>query len=278
MRLFRHGALGAERAGAVANDGSLRDLSILIPDITPDWLGDEKLDALAAIDLGRLPQIPTGTRIGVPVAGMRQFVCIGLNYRKHAEEAGQPIPEEPVVFTKALTCLTGPNDPVVLPSGSQTTDWEIELGFVIGKTAKHVAEQQALEHVAGYVLANDVSERDWQLKKAGQWTKGKSFDTFGPVGPWLVTRDEVADPQVIPLELRVNGEVRQRSSTADQIFGVAAVLSYLSRFMTLLPGDLVITGTPEGVGLGMQPPQFLRRGDLMELDAGVLGRQHHEVR
>lgn len=278
MRLFRHGALGAERAGAVANDGSLRDLSILVPDITPDWLGDEKLDALAAIDLGRLPQIPTGTRIGVPVAGMRQFVCIGLNYRKHAEEAGQPIPEEPVVFTKALTCLTGPNDPVVLPRDSQTTDWEIELGFVIGKTAQRVAVQQALEHVAGYVLANDVSERDWQLKKAGQWTKGKSFDTFGPVGPWLVTRDEVADPQVIPLELRVNGEVRQRSSTADQIFGVAAVLSYLSRFMTLLPGDLVITGTPEGVGLGMQPPQFLRRGDLMELDAGVLGRQHHEVR
>jgi len=278
MKLLRHGPLGHEKPGALDADGNARDLSLLVPDWTPEWLAPEKLGALAAIDLGRLPLVPAGTRLGVPVAGIRQFVAIGLNYRKHAQEAGLEIPQEPVVFTKALTSLAGPDDDVRLPPGSEAGDWEIELGFVIGTTARGVSQDDALSHVAGYCLANDVSERDWQIKRGGQWGKGKSFDGFGPVGPWLVTADELPDPQNIPLELKVNEQVRQRSNTADMIFPVARIVSYLSQFMTLLPGDLVITGTPEGVGLGMKPaPVFLRRGDVMVLDAGPLGTQRQKV-
>lgn len=278
MKLLRHGPLGAEKPGALDADGQARDLSLLVPDFTPEWLSPEKLQALAAIDLRRMPLVPPGTRLGTPVAGTRQFVAIGLNYRKHALEAGLDIPQEPVVFTKALTALAGPDDDVVLPEGSEAADWEIELGFVIGTLARRVAVEDALKHVAGYCLANDVSERDWQLKRGGQWGKGKSFDGFGPIGPWLVTVDEIPDPQAIPLELRVNDQVRQSSSTADMIFPVAQVVSYLSQFMTLLPGDVVITGTPEGVGLGMKPqPVFLRRGDVMRLSAGPLGTQRQRV-
>lgn len=259
-------------------EGQARDLSLLVPYWTPDWLSPQKLQALAAIDPRHLPKVEPGTRLGMPVAGIRQFVCIGLNYRQHAKEAGMEIPEFPVVFTKAITSLAGPNDDVALPPGSQACDWEIELGLVIGTTARHVSKAQALSHVAGYCLANDISERDWQTKRGGQWGKGKSFDGFGPIGPWLVTADEVPDPQDIPLELKVNGQVRQSSNTRDMIFSVAEVIAHLSEFMTLLPGDVVITGTPQGVGLGMKPsPVFLKRGDVMTLSAGPLGTQTQRV-
>ncbi|WP_077037954.1 fumarylacetoacetate hydrolase family protein [Pelomonas sp. KK5] len=278
MKLLRHGPIGAERPGALDDTGQARDLSLLVPDFTPDWMAPDKLRALAAIDLRRMPLVPAGTRLGTPVAGTRQFVAIGLNYRKHALESGLEIPKEPVVFTKAITSLAGPNDDVLLPEGSTAGDWEIELGFVIGTTARNVPVHQALKHVAGYCLANDVSERDWQIKRNGQWGKGKSFDGFGPIGPWLVTADELPDPQAIPLELAVNGVMKQCSSTADMIFPVAEIVSYLSQFMTLLPGDVVITGTPEGVGLGVKPnPEFLRRGDVMTLSAGPLGTQRQQV-
>lgn len=278
MKLLRHGLVGAEKPGAIDADGKARDLSLLIADFTPEWMAPQKLQALAAIDLLRMPLVPAGTRLGAPVAGTRQFVAIGLNYRKHALEAGLEIPQEPVVFTKALTCIGGPNDDVTLPEGSVAGDWEIELGFVIGTVARRVPVAQALFHVAGYCLANDVSERDWQIKRNGQWGKGKSFDGFGPLGPWLVTRDELPDPQTIPLELAINGQLKQQSNTADMIFSVAEIVSYLSQFMTLLPGDVVITGTPAGVGLGIKPtPQFLRRGDVMTLNAGPLGTQRQQV-
>jgi 2,4-diketo-3-deoxy-L-fuconate hydrolase len=277
MKLLRHGPAGQEKPGALDAKGQVRDLSLLINDFTPEWMSPAKLQALAAIDLSRMPLVPAGTRLGAPVAGVRQFVAIGLNYRKHAEESGLEIPKEPVVFTKAITCIAGPNDDVELPEGSQAGDWEIELGFVIGTQASKVPVAQALSHVAGYCLANDVSERDWQIKRNGQWGKGKSFDGFGPIGPWLVTSDELPDPQTIALELAVNGQTRQQSNTADMIFPVAELVSYLSQFMTLLPGDVVITGTPQGVGLGMKPPQFLRRGDVMTLSAGPLGTQRQQV-
>lgn len=278
MKLLRHGPVGAEKPGALDIDGRARDLSLLVVDFTPEWMSPAKLQALTAIDLKRMPLVPDGTRLGAPVAGTRQFVAIGLNYRKHAQESGLEIPKEPVVFTKALTSIAGPNDTVELPEGSVAGDWEIELGFVIGTLARKVSVAQALSHVAGYCLANDVSERDWQIKRNGQWGKGKSFDGFGPIGPWLVTSDELPNPQSIPLELAVNGEVKQKSNTADMIFPVAEIVSYLSQFMTLLPGDLVITGTPEGVGLGVKPmPVFLKRGDVMTLSAGPLGTQRQQV-
>ncbi len=277
MKLLRHGAVGAEKPGALDAQGQARDLSLLVPDFTPEWLSPARLDALAAIDLQRMPLVPAGTRLGTPVAGTRQFVAIGLNYRQHAQEAGMEIPKEPVVFTKAVTSLAGPDDTVVLPRDSVAGDWEVELGLVIGTTARSVSEADALSYVAGYCLANDVSERDWQIKRNGQWGKGKSFDGFGPIGPWLVTTDELPDPQAIPIELSVNGQVRQRSNTADMIFSVAKIVSYLSEFMTLLPGDVVITGTPAGVGLGMKPQTFLQRGDVMTLDGGPLGRQRQQV-
>jgi 2,4-didehydro-3-deoxy-L-rhamnonate hydrolase len=277
MKLFRHGAVGAERAGALDAGGVKRDISLLVPDITPEWLSPEKLKALAAIDLAKMPAVPDGTRIGAPVAGVRQFIAIGLNYRKHAAEAGMQIPKDPVVFNKAITCIQGPNDDIRWPKASEKTDWEVELGFIVGTKAQGVTKANALSHIAGYCLANDVSERDWQANRSGQWVKGKSFDTFGPLGPWLVTADEVPDPQAIPLKLTVNGEARQNNSTGDMIFTVAEILSHLSQFMTLLPGDVVITGTPEGVGLGMKPQQFLKRGDVVELDGGILGAQRQKV-
>src|SRR5271166_4940030 len=277
MKFFRHGALGSERAGALDAKGVKRDLSLLVPDITPDWLAPEKLRAIAAIDLQKMPVVSETTRIGAPICGARQFIAIGLNYRKHAAESGMAIPKDPVVFSKAITCIQGPNDDLVQPEGSDKMDWEAELAFVIGVKAQRVSRENALSHVAGYCLANDVSERDWQVNRSGQWVKGKSFDTFGPLGPWLVTTSELADPQNVPLTLKVNGVVRQSSNTIDMIFPVAAIVSHLSQFMTLLPGDVVVTGTPEGVGVGMKPRLFLKRGDVMELDGGVLGAQRQKV-
>lgn len=278
MKLVRFGPVGQEKPGAVDSEGRIRDLSSIVPDWTPDRLAPSRLAPLKAIRLDQLPRVAEGTRLGTPVAGIRQMVAIGLNYRKHALEAGMEIPVEPVVFLKAITSIAGPNDDVALPEGSTAGDWEIELGVVIGTLAQKVSVEDALGHVAGYVLANDVSERDWQAKRNGQWGKGKSFDGFGPLGPWLLTCDELPDPQSVPLELAVNGDVRQLSNTADMIFPVARIISYVSQFMTLLPGDVVITGTPEGVGLGMKPEaQFLRRGDVMTLSAGPLGTQRQLV-
>lgn len=277
MRLFRFGERGQEKPGALDSEGRMRDLSALVADWTPEWMAPERLKALDAIDLGKLPEVAEGVRIGTPLAGIRQFVAIGLNYRRHAMESGMEIPKEPVVFNKAITCLAGPDDTVELPPDSTANDWEVELGIIIGRKAQRVSEDAALSHVAGYVLANDISERDWQAKRNGQWGKGKSFDGFGPIGPWLVTTDELPNPQNVPLELSVNGRTRQKSNTADMIFPVAFIVSYLSQFMTLLPGDLVITGTPEGVGLGMKPPVFLQRGDTMTVDGGILGRQTQRV-
>jgi 2,4-diketo-3-deoxy-L-fuconate hydrolase len=277
MKLFRHGPVGAERAGAVDRNGGRRDISLLVPDITPAWLSAEKLAAIAAIDLEKMPLVADGARIGSPVGGSRQFVAIGLNYGKHAAETGAQPPKEPIVFNKAITSIQGPNDDVKLPEGSTQMDWEVELAVIIGATARSVPKDKALSYVAGYCLANDVSERHWQTQRGGQWVKGKSFDTFGPLGPVLVTADEIPDPQKLPVSLKVNGVVRQNSSTSDMIFSVAEIVAHLSLFMTLLPGDVIVTGTPEGVGLGMKPPVFLKRGDVMELEGGILGAQRQEV-
>ncbi len=277
MKLLRVGPIGHEKPAAIDADGNIRDLSLLVPDLTPDWLSPERLKALRAIDLSQMPLVDAATRIGMPVAGARQFIAIGLNYRKHAEEAGLALPTEPIVFTKAVTSFSGPNDDIVMPEGSEQLDWEIELAIIIGTKAQKISEQQALAHVAGYSAANDVSERHWQIHRNGQWGKGKSFDTFGPIGPYLVTTDELPDPQTLGMQLAVNGQVMQESNTSDMIFSVAQIVSYLSQFMTLLPGDVIITGTPAGVGLGMKPPTFLRKGDVVTLKIEQLGAQTQRV-
>ena len=280
MKLLRHGPLGQERPGLCDEQGRIRDLSGLVPDWTPEQLAPQALATLAqqvAAQADQLPLVPPGTRLGVPVAGIRQFLGIGLNYRQHAIEAGMAIPTEPIVFSKSITALAGPDDDLPLPMGSVALDYEVELGIVIGSTVRRVAQAHALQHVAGYVLANDVSERDWQLHRGGQWLKGKCHDGFGPIGPWLVTTDEIPDPQQLGLKLSVNGELRQDSSTADMIFGVAEIVSYLSQFMTLLPGDVIVTGTPQGVGMGFKPPKYLQHGDVVELFSPQLGRQRQRV-
>lgn len=280
MKLLRHGPLGQERPGLCDEQGRIRDLSGLVPDWTPEQLAPQALATLAqqvATQADRLPLVPPGTRLGVPIAGIRQFLGIGLNYRQHAIEAGMAIPTEPIVFSKSITALAGPDDDLPLPMGSVALDYEVELGIVIGSTARRVPRAQALQHVAGYVLANDVSERDWQLHRGGQWLKGKCHDGFGPIGPWLVTTDEVPDPQQLGLQLWVNGQARQDSSTADMIFGVEEIVSYLSQFMTLLPGDVIVTGTPQGVGMGFKPPKYLQHGDVVELFSPQLGRQRQRV-
>jgi 2,4-didehydro-3-deoxy-L-rhamnonate hydrolase len=278
MKLCRVGAPGAEIPAAVDAEGRIRSLAALVPDLTPEWLAPQRLAALAALDLARLPVVDPAVRIGVPVAGIRQFIGIALNYRKHAEESGQPLPSEPIVFSKAITALSGPNDDIVMPPGSEHSDWEIEMGIVIGTTARSVARAAALEHVAGYCLANDVSERHWQNFRNGQWNKGKSFDSYGPIGPWLVTADEIPDPQALAMELQLNGERMQSSSTSDMIFGVAELVSYVSQFMTLLPGDVIVSGTPGGVGMGLKPPRYLRQGDVLQLSMDMLGTQTQHVR
>lgn len=271
MKLLRYGDAGAERPGALDEDGRIRDLSSHIDDIGPDQLDDASLARLASLDLKSLPAVPASIRRGPPVSHFRKIVCIGLNYSDHAAESGLPIPEEPVIFMKADTSITGPDDDVIMPLVSSKLDWEVELGMVIGKTAHYVEESDALSHVAGYCVVNDVSERAFQIEGTGQWVKGKSHDSFCPVGPHLTTRDEIADPQTLDLWLDVDGERMQTGTTSLMIFSCAHVISFISRFMTLRAGDLVITGTPPGVGLGMKPPRYLSVGQTMSLGISGLG-------
>ncbi|WAC61457.1 fumarylacetoacetate hydrolase family protein [Brevundimonas sp. SL130] len=273
MKLLRYGPKGHEKPGTLDAEGRIRDLSGVIADITPEQLYGPALEALKAIDPATLPLVEGQPRYGVPVNGSRKFIAIGLNFADHAEESNLPIPAEPVVFTKAITCLNGPNDDVIIPRGSEKTDWEVELGVVIGKTATYVTQAEALDHVAGYVLINDVSERAFQTERGGTWDKGKGCDTFGPVGPWLVTTDEVGDVQNLDMWLDLNGKRMQTGNTRTMIFGVAEIVSYLSEFMTLEPGDLITTGTPPGVGLGQKPPLYLKPGDTVRLGIQKLGEQ-----
>jgi 2-keto-4-pentenoate hydratase/2-oxohepta-3-ene-1,7-dioic acid hydratase in catechol pathway len=277
MKIVRYGAPGLERPGLIAADGGLRDLSDHLHDIVPELLAPERLRKLAEIDPLRLPKIPGSPRLGYPVAGVGKIVLIGLNYRDHAAESGLPVPRRPVVFLKAISALSGPTDPVVMPREATMVDWEVELGIVIGRRARYVEEREALSHVAGYCVMNDVSERAFSEDNGGNWTKGKSCDTFGPMGPWLVTADEVPDPQRLGIWLEVNGKRYQESSTANMVFGVAALISYVSGFMTLQPGDVISSGTPGGVGLGRKPPVFLKPGDVMRLGIDGLGEQRLEV-
>ncbi|SHO67630.1 ureidoglycolate lyase [Pseudoxanthobacter soli DSM 19599] len=277
MKLLRYGAPGAEKPGLRHDDGTLRDLSGIVPDIAGAVLGEAGLAALRAVDPSGLPVVSGEPRIGACVGAVGKFICVGLNYADHARETGKAPPEEPILFMKATSAISGPFDDVEIPAGSAKTDWEVELGVVIGTRAKYVAEADALAHVAGYCLINDVSERAFQSERGGQWTKGKSHDTFGPIGPWLVTRDEIADPQDLALWLDVDGIRRQTGSTRTMIFGVATLVSYISRFMTLQPGDIIATGTPPGVGLGHKPPLFLRPGQTMRLGIDGLGIQNQRT-
>lgn len=272
MKLVRYGSQGAEKPGLLDKDGLVRDLSGHVSDITGAALSEAGLAILADIDLATLPVI-TPDRIGPCVGNVGKMICIGLNYSDHAEEAGMAVPPEPVVFAKATSAICGPNDAVEIPRGSTKTDWEVELGVVIGKRAKYVEEAAALSHVAGYCVVNDISERQFQIEHSGQWIKGKSHDSFAPIGPWLVTKDEVPDPQNLSLFLDLNGARMQTGSTATMVYGVAHLVSYLSRFMTLEPGDIISTGTPPGVGMGRTPPVFLRPGDKMVLGIDGLGEQ-----
>lgn len=278
MKLLRYGPVGQEKPGLLDAEGGIRDLSGLIPDIDPARLAPAALAALRAVDPARLPRVAGKPRLGVPVSGVGKFVAIGLNYHDHAREAGLPVPAEPVMFPKWTSCLSGPDDPIVPPPDACKVDWEVELAIIIGSRARNVAESEALAHVAGYAVANDLSERWYQLERSGgQWGKGKGFDSFGPVGPWLVTADEVADPQNLNLWLTVNGETMQQGNTALMIFSCAYLVSYCSRMMTLEPGDILITGTPPGVGMGRQPPRFLQAGDVVELGIDGLGSQRQVV-
>ena len=277
MKLLRHGPRGAERPGLLADDGTIRDLSGLVPDIAGTVLSDVGLNMLRTIDASGLPVVAAGTRLGACVAGTGKLICIGLNYADHAAESGMAVPPEPVIFMKATSAICGPNDPIIIPRGSEKTDWEVELAVVIGTTAKYVTEAEAMNHVAGYCVANDVSERAFQTERAGQWTKGKSCDNFGQLGPWLVTRDEVADPQNLKMWLTLNGKTMQNGSSKTMDYGVAHLVSYLSQFMSLQPGDVISTGTPPGVGLGMKPPRYLKAGEVVELGIEGLGQQRQEV-
>lgn len=273
MKLLRYGEVGSERPGLLDADGTIRDLSAHVSDIAGTTLHPASLEMLAKLDPKSLPAVPGETRIGACVAGTGKFICIGLNYSDHAAETGATVPPEPIIFMKASSAIVGPDDDVLIPRGSVKTDWEVELGVVIGKTAKYVSEAEALDYVAGYCVSHDVSERAFQAERQGQWTKGKSCDTFGPIGPWLVTKDEVPDPQNIKMWLTVNGKTMQDGSTRTMVYGVAYLVSYLSQFMSLHPGDIISTGTPPGVGLGMKPPVFLKAGDVVELGIEGLGQQ-----
>jgi 2-keto-4-pentenoate hydratase/2-oxohepta-3-ene-1,7-dioic acid hydratase in catechol pathway len=277
MKLLRYGNVGEERPGIVDAEGRLRDLSGAAGDITGAALTPESLEKLRKINPKDLPLVAGTPRTGSCVAGVGKFICIGLNYSDHAAESGMAVPTEPVVFMKATSAICGPYDDVVIPRGGEKTDWEVELGVVIGKEARYVTEREALSHVAGYCVVNDVSERAFQLEGTGQWVKGKSADTFGPIGPWLVTADEVPDPQSLNLWLEVDGRRYQDGSTATMVFGVAHLVSYLSRFMSLQPGDIISTGTPPGVGLGQKPPVYLRPGNVMRLGIEGLGEQRQTV-
>ncbi|HOZ32550.1 MAG TPA: fumarylacetoacetate hydrolase family protein [Tabrizicola sp.] len=271
MKLLRYGPQGQEKPGILADDGSIRDLSAHVADLSGAVLTD--LDRLKSIDPASLPKVDGTPRLGPCVAGTGKFICIGLNYADHAAESGLQVPPEPVIFMKATSAICGPNDPILIPRTSQKTDWEVELGVVIGKPGKYLTEAEALSHVAGYCVINDVSERAFQTERAGQWTKGKSCDNFGQTGPWLVTPDEVPDPQALSMWLKVNGQTMQNGSTRTMVYGVAHVVAYLSQFFTLHPGDIISTGTPPGVGMGMKPPRFLKAGDTVELGIEGLGTQ-----
>ena len=278
MKLMRYGAKGAEKPALVDAQGTVRDLSGVIADITASTMQPASLERLSELDPSTLPVVANPGRIAPPWSGMGKFICIGLNYSDHAAETGSPIPKEPIVFMKPLSCLVGCNDAVVLPKDSKKSDWEVELGVVIGSKARYVEQADALKHVAGYCVVNDVSEREYQIERGGTWDKGKGCDTFGPVGPWMVTADEIADPQKLAMWLDVNGQRRQNGSTGTMIFGVAELVAYVSRFMTLWPGDLITTGTPPGVAMGMKPtPVYLKPGDEMKLGIAGLGEQKQKV-
>lgn len=279
MKLVRYGKAGQEKPGLIDEDGNLRDLSRKIKDVSGEFISDKSLKMLRELNVKKLKKVEGRQRLGPCVGNIGKFLCIGLNYTDHAAETGADIPEHPILFFKANSAIVGPNDNVVMPRGSKTTDWEVELGVVIGRKAKYVSEKNALKYVAGYCVVNDVSERTFQSKLTGQWTKGKSFDTFGPTGPWLVTRDEVGDPQNLDMYLDVNGKRMQTGNTSTMIFTVAQIIEHLSGLMTLHPGDVIITGTPPGVGLGMKPkPKFLKVGDTMELGIEKLGVQKQKVK
>ncbi|AXI48521.1 2-hydroxyhepta-2,4-diene-1,7-dioate isomerase [Sulfitobacter sp. SK012] len=277
MKLLRFGPAGAEKPGILDVDGVIRDLSGVVPDISGGALSAEGLAAIAQTDLGALPAVSAETRLGPCVAGTGKFICIGLNYADHAAEAGMDVPSEPVMFMKATSAICGPNDPIIIPRGSEKTDWEVELAVIIGKRAKYVSEADAMDYVAGYAVTNDVSERAFQLERQGQWTKGKSCDNYGQIGPWLVTKDEVADPQNLSMWLTVNGKPMQDGSTKTMVYGVAHLVSYLSQFMSLHPGDVISTGTPPGVGMGQKPQQYLRPGDVVALGIEGLGAQEQKA-
>jgi 2,4-didehydro-3-deoxy-L-rhamnonate hydrolase len=277
MKLVRYGTIGQERPGLIDKSGQLRDLSAYVKDLDGEAYSPASLAKLAAVDPASLPAVNGKPRFGAPVTGISKFVAIGLNYSDHAKETGNAIPTEPIFFLKANTALSGPNDPVEKPRGSTKLDWEVEIAAIIGSSAKYVSESDALNHVAGYCICNDVSERNFQIERLGQWTKGKSHDTFGPVGPWLVTKDEIPDVQKLSMWLDVNGKRRQTGSTATMIFSMAKCISYVSQFMTLRPGDIVTTGTPPGVGTGMKPPQYLNVGDVVTLGIEALGEQRQEI-
>lgn len=276
MKLCRFGAPGHEKPGILDREARIRDLSAHLADLSPEALGDERLAVIANLDIENLPVVEGSPRLGPPVARVPKFIAIGLNYRDHAEEAGLAIPSEPIIFMKATSCIVGANDAIIQPPHSTKLDWELELGVVIGRTARYVDEAQALAHVAGYCIVNDVSERAFQMQSS-QWDKGKGCDSFGPIGPWLVTRDEVPDPQKLGMRLELNGELRQSGNTSTMIFSVARIVAYCSRYMTLVPGDVITTGTPPGVGMGMKPPQWLKPGDELHLSIDGLGEQRQRV-
>ena len=276
MKLVRYGRPGKEKPGLIDEAGVLRDLSGIIPDIGPAQLSPTALEKIRRA-ARKAPAVRGKPRMGCPVTGIGKFVAIGLNYSDHAAEAGMPIPKEPIIFMKASSCIQGPDDPVMLPKGSVKSDWEVELGIVIGSTARYVTRKDALSYVAGYCVVNDVSEREYQLERGPQWDKGKSCDTFGPIGPWLVTTDEVPNPQRLDMWLDLNGQRMQTGNSRTMVFGVAELVSYVSKFMTLYPGDVITTGTPPGVGMGMKPPRFLKKGDVMTLGIEGLGAQRQEV-
>ena len=277
MKLVRYGQPGKEKPGLIDAAGKLRDLSKVVKDLGPAQLSDVALAQLRRRDVNKLPLVRGTPRLGCPVGGIGKFVAIGLNYADHAAESNAPIPKEPIVFMKAVTCIQGANDPVMLPRGSVKTDWEVELGVVIGTRARYVSQKAALNHVAGYCVINDVSEREYQLERGPQWDKGKGCDTFGPIGPWLVTRDEVPNPQKLAMWLDLNGKRMQTGNSKTMIFGVAKLVSYVSEFMTLMPGDVITTGTPPGVGSGQKPPVFLQKGDVITLSIEGLGEQRQRV-
>ena len=278
MKLVRYGQLGAEKPGLIDKDGKLRDLSGMIADFTAEQLTDEALAKIAQIDQATLPLVPGNPRLGVPVAFVSKYIAIGINYTDHAEEAKMRIPKEPIVFMKAVSCLCGPTDDIILPIDSKKSDWEIELGIIIGKKAQYISEEEALDYVAGFCVTNDLSEREFQIERGTQWDKGKGCDTFGPVGPWLVTKDEVPDPQNLEMFLDVNGVRMQKGNTNTMIFSAAKIVSYLSHFMTLLPGDVIATGTPPGVGMARDPQVFLKPGDVVVAGIAGLGEQRQVVK